>query len=260
MQKDYTERAATTDGTENPASTIWAEKWATLTLPKPDSARTREEWRHLEKYLRTLERPVRVLDGGCGLGEWAAVLHGQGFNVAAVDIAADLLARVEGEYHLGRFSCSDIRTICFRTGAFDCYFSWGAFEHFEEGLGTSVSEARRVLRPGGGLLVSVPFQNWRHQIRGAFASRRSGSGRDLVFYQWRLTKCELRRELESEGFRVTEIRTMAKEHGIHRILQNLLGQRLALWVPVKILRRLLSYCVPGRLVAHMILAVAVREP
>jgi SAM-dependent methyltransferase len=260
VQKDYIERAVTTDGIHNPASRLWAEKWAQTTLPNPDSARTREEWRQLEKWLMTLKQPARVLDGGCGLGEWTVALHRQGFGVAAVDVAADLLARVEGEYHLGRFSCSDIRALCFRTATFDCYFSWGAFEHFEEGLGPCVSEARRVLRPGGLLLVSVPFQNWRHQIRSAFASTRASSGRDLVFYQWRLTPSELKRQLEIEGFRVMEIRTMAKEHGIHRILQGLLGQRLALWVPVKIVRRLLSFVVPGRLVAHMILAVAVREP
>lgn len=254
MQKDSVE----TTGSRTPASELWAQEWATSPLPCADSARQREEWRHLEECLATLKRPVRVLDGGCGLGEWALALHEQGFEVAAVDIASGLLSRVVHEHQLRRFFCSDIRNLCFKPDMFDCYFSWGAFEHFEEGLGPCVSEAHRVLKPGGVLLVSVPFLNWRLRIRSALVSTRRSP--TAVFYQWRLTRGELKRELERGGFTVMEIRTTAKEHGLHRMLQSILGQQVAAWLPVKIVRRLLSYCVPGRLVAHMILAVAIREP
>ena len=97
----------------------------------------------------------------------------------------------------------------FDAGSFDACFSSGAFEHSENGIGDCRDEARRILKPGGWLFVSVPFQNWRRILRDAgqlenwdegFAAA-AGNRQPHRFYQCRFTRPELRRELELHGFR-----------------------------------------------------------
>ena len=96
------------------------------------------------------------------------------------------------------------------------YFSLGVFEHFEAGLGPSIDEARRVLKKGGLLIISVPFHNLWHTFRkDAFKY-----SKDMRFYQWRFTISELRAELSSCGFDVLEIKPINKGHGISRFIKN----------------------------------------
>jgi SAM-dependent methyltransferase len=146
---------------------------------------------------------------------------------------------------------------------FDAYFSWGVFEHFEQGLVGPITEAWRMLKPGGFLFVSVPYQNWRHIFRDSRAvekwddNRRltNGYATPLRFYQWRLTKTELHRELEMHGFKVHRIEAIAKAHGLYRMLKLDFGLERGT-LAYRMLFRLFKQIVPASCVAHMIMAVA----
>jgi len=71
-----------------------------------------------------------------------------------------------------------------------------ALSEFDDGLQPCPQEARRILKPGGRLLISVPFDNLRHSLRAAAKTRpQTESAADLRFYLWRLSRAELTLEM-----------------------------------------------------------------
>jgi SAM-dependent methyltransferase len=227
----------------------------------------REEYRLMQPYLaRCTAHPVRVLDAGCGLGHWTLYFTSLGYEAYGVDLSRETITQLQERFPTCRFLTGDIRSLGFPSDYFDIYFSWGVFEHFEEGMERCIVEARRVLKPRGYLFVSVPFQNWRHILRDArpFCSwddareMRVHGTRAPRFYQWRLTAPELERELALRGLDVLRVRPIHKAEGVRRFLQRDL--RLRPGTPAYALaRRLATRFVPATWLAHMVLAVAQKQ-
>lgn len=246
----------------------WTAKWRERDRPPDVSAvARREEYRLMKPYLDRLPRNSRVLDGGCGLGEWTVFLAAQGYDVVGIDISADTVRRLREWFPSCAFTHGDLRHTDFAPESFNAYFSWGTFEHFEAGPGGCITEAHRILKPGGWLFVSVPFHNQRLARRDARAlerwddqfDRTTGYSRPMRFYQWRLTEPELQRELEMHGFRVHAIVPTHKDTGVGRWLQWDLPMFTKGSRSYGIARRAFSLVLPARFVSHMIFAAAERR-
>ena len=220
----------------------------------------RAEHRVMAPYLRNLPAAAKLLDGGCGLGEWTAFLASKGYRVLGLDISGETIAKLQAVYPEGAFAQGDIRDTGLSDDEFDGYLSWGTFEHFEDGLQGCITEARRILKPGGMLFVTVPFENlrlrWGRTRDNAAQGPPSHSARR--FYQWRLTRDEVRDELTRGGFEVIEIRPLHKRQGIVRVLNARLGLPWQ-WVLTRALGFALAPFVPSAVIAHMVMAVA-RKP
>lgn len=133
-----------------------------------------EYWRHASAFeehmklceVQTTARGIladlpprsRVLDAGCGLGRWVKWLNDHGHDACGVDVSADAL-RI-AKHHLPdlELAVADVRALPFPDGCFDAVLSMGVLEHFEEGPQEGLEEARRVLRPGGLLFLSLPYE------------------------------------------------------------------------------------------------------
>ncbi|RFP26184.1 class I SAM-dependent methyltransferase [Duganella sp. BJB488] len=107
--------------------------------------------------LRTLQDPPAALDLGCGRGEWLELLGEQGFRAHGVDLDDGMLAacRERGlDVELGD------AVACLRALPDNSLAVVSAFhlvEHIPfELLQTLVAEARRVLLPGGLLIMETP--------------------------------------------------------------------------------------------------------
>jgi SAM-dependent methyltransferase len=122
-------------------------------------------WWYRALHLRLLDalRPVRglVLDAGCGTGgfldrlrlerpdlervglEWAAA--------AAVRAAAKAAARV---------ACGSVNQMPFGAGTFDAVVLADVLCHGAVEPATALDEVRRVLRPGGRVVVNMPAYRW----------------------------------------------------------------------------------------------------
>jgi SAM-dependent methyltransferase len=260
MRKDFI--AATGTGDEDETAFIeryWTAIWDREGGPKGayEKIPGKAEYRIMAPYIARLPEGAALLDGGCGLGDWTVFFSRNGHPTTGLDISRETVAKLNELFPDVDFAVGDIRDTGLPAESVDGYFSWGVFEHFEAGLGPCVREAWRLLKPGGFLFVSVPMDNLRHAFNGALA----GLPEPLPaarFYQWRLTRSELARELSMVGFEVLEVAPIHKRQGVLRALHHGLGLHYD-WFISRALSAVLAPFVPGVLIAHMILAVA-RKP
>jgi SAM-dependent methyltransferase len=110
-----------------------------------------------------LSPTARILDAGCGTGGNAALLerHGRLVGVDLSELALDLAARRARR----QFVRASVTALPFRAETFDLVTSFEVLYH--RAVGDDVAalcELRRVLRPGGHLLVRLPALEW---LRGA---------------------------------------------------------------------------------------------
>jgi ubiquinone/menaquinone biosynthesis C-methylase UbiE len=100
------------------------------------------------------DAPVAVLEVGCGTGHWLAVLQARPKRrlLAGVDPSAQMLARARISAPAARLARARAEDLPWRDETFDRVFCVNALHHFSD-RNRFFAEARRVLKPGGGLLT-----------------------------------------------------------------------------------------------------------
>jgi len=125
---------------------------------------------HLARYAfaARLSRARRVLDLGCGTGYGSDELASLAHSVIAVDIAPGALLQARSRYERRNldFSAADGAQLPFRDGSFDLVVAFEVIEHLKDWQGL-LFEARRVLAPGGQLIVSTPNKLYYAESRQA---------------------------------------------------------------------------------------------
>ena len=95
----------------------------------------------------------RVLEVGCGTGHWLGVAQPRAGRAAGVDLSSGMLARARAalppSIPILRARAEDLPWI---DAAFDRIYCINALHHFSDRFRFFI-EARRLLRPGGGLLT-----------------------------------------------------------------------------------------------------------
>lgn len=131
--------------------------------------------------------PQRALDLGCGNGRFLAALAARGAEVTGVDAYAASLGRARGKAPAATLIAADVTRAPLPDASFDLVAALDVLEHVEPA--GFLAEARRLLAPGGRLLLSVP----------AFASLWSERDR-RAGHRLRYRRALLARELEAAGF------------------------------------------------------------
>lgn len=225
-----------------------------------------------------LPRTGRILEAGCGLGQYVLLLRERGWEVTGVDWSVEALARCRraGPAPLAAMA---LTSLGIRAGSMAAYVSLGVVEHDPDGPDAILAEAVRVLAPGGVLIVSVPYLNGVRRLGRPWLTRRNAAivRRGGAFYQYAFTRRELVSALSRHGFAIRALHPYDPGRVLRRALRW--GRRSpAVAVPasppgmatasahasrafrLRAGARRLLYTPPMlRLLGHMLLAVAVRR-
>jgi len=140
-------------------------------LPGTPSARITEQTvkNRAQVILEVLGgRPVSVsLDAGCGLGVYLDLLSAHSSKVVGIDIIGDHLSQVSertcsANAHL---ACMALEHIGFPDGTFDFIICIETLEHVVDDRLT-IQEFRRLLKPGGRVVISVPYKWFLFETHG----------------------------------------------------------------------------------------------
>jgi SAM-dependent methyltransferase len=122
-------------------------------------------------------RDLRILDAGCGSGGNALFLERYG-TVVGIDLAAEALD-LSGVWLSGAIARATVLAIPFADACFDLVTSFDVLYHRAvPDEQPALSEARRVLKPGGRLLIRLPAYEFlrRKHDREVHTRRRYTSG------------------------------------------------------------------------------------
>jgi SAM-dependent methyltransferase len=124
--------------------------------PRVDAVRLALEHHARYGWAARLVSAGRVLDAGCGTGSGTARLAEHAHAAVGVDVSPGAIADARQRHgDEASFVEGDMRSLPFEAGEFDFVVCFEAFAHVAE-TELVLDELRRVLRPGGTLLVSSP--------------------------------------------------------------------------------------------------------
>jgi len=125
--------------------------------------------RRVSQALRDLPpAPCRVLDYGCGRGGATHRLCEAGYLVDAIDLSEEVLALAAGYEPRATYAVIDgEQQLPFADAEFDACFSSEVIEHVFD-IRSYLAEIRRVLKPGGRLLITTPYHGVIKNLAIAF--------------------------------------------------------------------------------------------
>ena len=99
----------------------------------------------------------RVLDAGCGSGEFAEFVAELGFDVTGIDIAESAIQKAKARCPNSRFHIGSVEgNLPFDDGEFDVVWSTEVLEHLFD-VHACLSEFNRVLGEKGILIITTPY-------------------------------------------------------------------------------------------------------
>jgi ubiquinone/menaquinone biosynthesis C-methylase UbiE len=129
----------------------------------------------IERYASLRGR--RVLDCGCGAGDYVLALRRRGADAWGIEFSRDKLATAPAHV-AGRLSVGDLHDIALRDATIDVALMNEVLEHVPDD-GRALREVHRVLKPGGTLLIFSPNRRYPFETHGAFLK---GSRRRIPHY------------------------------------------------------------------------------
>jgi ubiquinone/menaquinone biosynthesis C-methylase UbiE len=173
------------------------------------------DWELRRRFLsRELHAGDRVLDLGCGQGDFTRVVGEAGAEVVGADVAEAALARARARHRGVEFVLVAVDgPLPFPDGAFDLVWASEVIEHIAD-TARWLSEVRRVLTPGGRLLMTTPSHGRLRLLVGGVERFSEPLGDHLHLY----TERSLRRVLDEFGFGEASVRAAAGPPLLRRLL------------------------------------------
>jgi ubiquinone/menaquinone biosynthesis C-methylase UbiE len=168
----------------------------------------RKMWQRRIHLLRSLAPEGRLLDVGGGDGAFATVAADAGYRVEATEFSQSGADQISQRAPFVSVHVGELAGLGLPSAHFDIVTAWHSLEHMREPL-TALREIRRILKPGGLLLVAVP--NRRNRLMAMLYRLLKGRPYPLFslktkeIHLYHFTPPSLRQALEKAGFSVEDI-------------------------------------------------------
>jgi SAM-dependent methyltransferase len=157
--------------------------------------------------LANLPKVGLIVDAGCGVARWPIYLRRRGYRVFGLEWSHDACVIAKATDPGLGVARADVRNAPLADASVDAVLSLGVVEHDEAGPMAALREARRILKPGGLLVLAVPYNNPVRRLLvnpalNYMNRRRRRASWKLGFAEYRFSRREVRRFLEHCGFDV----------------------------------------------------------
>lgn len=153
-------------------------------------------WLEIRKRMKNNDR---ILDAGCGMGQWVWFLNQKGLRASGLDYSQQLVCVLKKQMPQYSWVQGAIQAIPFEDNSFDGVISWGVIEHDETGPKAALREFFRILKPGGYMFVTTPLDT---PARRKFSSIQFPyTEQNGFFFQYFFTERELNEWTSQIGFR-----------------------------------------------------------
>ena len=225
---------------------FWENHWAKHNVEKliKNASSSRVILCNTRKYLRV---GARILEGGCGPGQYVNCLHVNGYESYGLDYATETLKSIHQIKPELRVLSGDVNALPFKNSFFDGYWSFGVIEHFYNGYNGIALEMKRVLKRGGYLFLAVPVMSWlrrKKAIKGKYLNYNETIDAKEEFYQFALDPKRVIKEFEEKNF---ILKRTVKVDGVKGLKGEIsLFKRPLQWIydcqilPVKIIRKIID--------------------
>jgi SAM-dependent methyltransferase len=170
----------------------------------------RVELAMVEHFASLLAGERRVLDAGCGAGRMMPVLAALGCRVEGIDLSPEMVRRSRRDHSGFPAQVGSITDVPYPGNCFDGVVSWYSTIHTNDAdLPRVMSEARRVLRPGGLLLIAFQSGSGVRDVSDSY--RRYGH--DIVLRRYNRTPDQIAHAVASAG--MTEVARLTRAAAAH---------------------------------------------
>jgi SAM-dependent methyltransferase len=165
-------------------------------------------------FERYLPKGEPIIEAGCGNGRYVLALRKRGYLVEGIEWGKKTVAEVKTLFPDLPISVGDATNLDVPDNHYAGYISLGVIEHRKEGPEPFLVEAKRVLRPGGVCLISVPFLNPFRRLKGALGLYQDSLSDERIFYQYIDSKQTIQGYLSAVGFEIVDYQVLAGYHGL----------------------------------------------
>jgi SAM-dependent methyltransferase len=161
------------------------------------------------------QHPGRALDVGCGDGSFLAALAQRGWDVYGTELSASIAA--SAWQRLGdRIRVGEVEAAAYPEASFDLITFWHVLEHLNNPR-NALAEARRLIKPGGRVLVGVPnIRSFQAQL-----FKEDWLHLDVPRHRWHFSPDTLTELAQRCDFDVVQFRHFSAEYGPFGIVQGI---------------------------------------
>jgi SAM-dependent methyltransferase len=156
------------------------------------------------KFFIPQSNQKRVIDAGCGKGQYVYSLQSKNYDAYGIDFAPKIVSAINQAFPELKVRVGDVRNMPFPNAYFDGYWSLGVIEHFYTGYEPILEEMSRVIKPEGFLFVTFPYMSPMRRLKlflGQYPELKDSKQEPNGFYQFALNHRKVRRDILRYGFK-----------------------------------------------------------